>query len=127
MESKFLKCKKCNTIFHQFGNEELKLSCDGEMLEEIMPNTVEADVERHVPVAEVNGNVLKVSVGVLPHPNEADHFIEWIYVKNGNRTWGKTLTEKEPAVAEFLGDWHGKIEIEAYCSKHGIWHSTIIV
>ena len=126
MHSKFLICESCNQLIHQFGDENKQFTCCGNPMKEIMPNTVEASVEKHVPVAEVQGNKLTVRIGVTDHPQTPEHYISWIYVKCGNRTQGIALTYKDNPIAEFYGDWSGKVEVQAYCKLHGIWLSTII-
>ena len=126
MQSKFLKCEKCGVIFHQFDNETRELTCCGAKLKELVPNTMEASVEKHIPVMEVEGNKLTVRVGVTEHPQTEHHYINWIYVKCGARTQGITLTYKDKPFAEFYGDWKGKVEVQASCTNHGIWLSTIL-
>ena len=126
MNSKFLICESCKQLIHQFGDEDREFTCCGKPMKEIMPNTMEASVEKHVPVVQVQGNKLTVQIGVTEHPQTQDHYVSWIYVKCGNRTQGLTLTYKDKPFAEFYGDWKGKVEVQAYCNKHGIWLSTIM-
>lgn len=37
--------------------------CCGAKMEELVSNTVEASVEKHIPQVEINGNEIKVTVG----------------------------------------------------------------
>ena len=39
-----------------------------EKMKEIVPGTEDASREKHVPVCEVNGNVVTVKVGSVAHP-----------------------------------------------------------
>ncbi len=126
MDSKFLICPKCNHVIHSFSTDDKEITCCGEKMKELVPNTVEANVEKHIPVISVEGNKLSVKVGVIDHPQTEDHFISWIYVKCGNHTQGVKLTYKDEPCAEFYGDWKGKIEVEACCNLHGIWLSTFL-
>lgn len=126
MQSKFLRCETCGVVVHQFGDDDKELSCCGTKLKELVPNTMEASVEKHIPVARVEGNKLVVQVGVMEHPQTEQHFIDWIYVKCGNRTQGVALTANDKPYAEFFGEWKGKVEVQASCNKHGIWLSTIL-
>ena len=126
MQSKFLKCENCGLTVHQFDDENRELTCCGVKLKEMVPNTVEASVEKHIPVVKIEGNKLYVQVGVVEHPQTPAHFIEWIYVKCGTRTQGIKLTYKDKPVAEFWGEWSGKVEVQASCNNHGIWLSTIL-
>lgn len=45
---------------------------------EIIPGTTDAAVENHVPVYEVNGNLVIVTVGSVEHPMLPEHYIEWV-------------------------------------------------
>ena len=126
MNSKFLICPKCNNMVHSFSGEDLDITCCGEKMKELVPNTMEANVEKHIPVVEIEGNKLSVQVGVIAHPQTEEHFISFIYVKCGTHTQGVTLTYKDEPKAEFYGDWKGKVEVQAYCNLHGIWLSTIL-
>ena len=56
-------------------------------MEEIMPSSTDASVEKHVPVVEVIGDTVKVTVGSVEHPMTPEHYIEWISLqtKSGNQ------------------------------------------
>jgi superoxide reductase len=41
-------------------------------------NTVDASLEKHVPVIEKTSSGFKVKVGSVPHPMEQSHHIQWI-------------------------------------------------
>ena len=126
MNSKFLKCEHCGLVVHQFGDDNKELTCCGTKLKELMPNSMEASVEKHVPVVKVEGNKLTVQVGVVEHIQTEQHYIDWIYVKCGTRTQGVVLSAKDKPCVEFYGEWKGKVEVQASCNLHGIWLSTIL-
>ncbi len=46
----------------------------------LVANTVEASVEKHVPVVSIDNNKVKVQVGSTLHPMIQEHHISWIYL-----------------------------------------------
>ena len=52
--------------------------CCGHKMRELVPNTTDAAVEKHVPVIQVEGNHVTVTVSTAEHPMVEEHFIEWI-------------------------------------------------
>ena len=48
---------------------------------EVIPNTTDAAVEKHVPVVEINDNKVTVTVGSVLHPMLDVHYIEWIILE----------------------------------------------
>jgi superoxide reductase len=69
-------------------NSGAPLTCCGEHMTELVANTVDASLEKHVPVATVEGNTVTVNVGSVDHPMVEEHYITWIYLrtdKGGHR------------------------------------------
>ena len=62
-EVKFYICKHCGNIVGLIHNAGVPLVCCGEKMSELVPNTTEAATEKHLPVVEMDGNIVKVSVG----------------------------------------------------------------
>ena len=60
-----------------YGNDKLDLSCCGNALTPIEPNTVDAAQEKHVPVPTYDAakNEVHVSVGSVAHPMTEEHLI----------------------------------------------------
>ena len=55
--------------------------CCGEEMQELRPGTVDASVEKHVPLVEKDGSRVTVSVGAAEHPMIPEHFIQWILLE----------------------------------------------
>lgn len=68
-EVKFYICKHCGNIVGLIHNAGVPLVCCGEKMRELVPNTTEAATEKHLPVVEMDGNIVKVSVGSVEHPS----------------------------------------------------------
>ncbi len=119
---KFFVCEHCGNIIAYVKDSGVPVMCCGQKMKEIIPGTVEASTEKHIPVVSVEGNVVKVTVGAVEHPMAEEHFIEWIAVhtKQGNQR--KTLKPGEKPAAQFaLVEGDEFISAYAYCNLHGLW------
>ncbi len=85
-------------------------------------NTVEAAVEKHVPVMEKVSEGLKVSVGSVAHPMDEKHFIEWVELLDESNANRQFLKPGEAPAACFSAAG-GKVTARAYCNLHGLWKS----
>ena len=56
-------------------------------MQELVPNTTDAAVEKHVPVIQIDGSKVTVTVGSAEHPMIPEHYIQWIALatRQGNR------------------------------------------
>ena len=85
-------------------------------------NTVDAAVEKHVPVVTKDGDMITVKVGDVAHPMEDKHYIEWIEVMIGSTCFYKMLAPGEAPEAKFCTTGvSGDISCRAYCNIHGLW------
>ena len=125
MELKFFKCKKCGQIVAIIKNSGAKLVCCNEEMTEIIPSSVDASKEKHVPVIDVIGDLVNVSVGSVNHPMLEEHYIEWILLRTNFGNQRKTLKPNDLPMASFkLLDGEEVIEAYAYCNLHGLWRSN---
>ena len=56
MKAKFYICNHCGNLVTTIHNAGVPLVCCGEKMKELVPNTVEASGEKHLPVAELSGS-----------------------------------------------------------------------
>lgn len=116
------KCKVCGNIVaveHASGGE---LACCGEPMQLLRENTEDAALEKHVPVIEKTATGIKVKVGAVPHPMDADHYIEWVEVLADGKSYFHYLQPNDSSETEF------QIVAESftariYCNLHGLWKS----
>lgn len=87
MNQKFLKCEYCGNIVAVVKDTGVPVMCCGEKMKEIIPGTVDASKEKHIPVYTVEGNAVVVKIGEVEHPMQEEHYIEWISIqtKFGNQ------------------------------------------
>lgn len=96
--------------------------CCGQPMEKIIPGTVDASLEKHVPVFEKVNNVVNVKVGSVEHPSTSEHFIEWIALvtKQGNQR--KVLKPGDsPKATFYVAEDDEVVDVYAYCNLHGLW------
>ena len=120
---KFYKCKICGNVIGLIDGDPNHLVCCGEPMEQMVPNSVDASNEKHVPACRREGDKLIVSVGEVEHPMEEDHYIMWIAQVTDNQTTRIRLNpgETPQVMFQYLGD----AVIYAYCNKHGLWKTDV--
>ena len=74
----FKKCRICGELIYVLKNKN-NITCCGEEMIDIVPNSVDASFEKHVPEYVINGDKIVVTVN---HVMEDDHYIEWIALEN---------------------------------------------
>ena len=95
--------------------------CCGKKMQELVPGVVEASHEKHIPVAKVEGNLVKVAVGSVEHPMAEEHSILWVALESDKGLYRKHLeVGKAPEAVFALAD-EKPIAVYAYCNLHGLW------
>ena len=65
---KFYICNHCGNIIAYVKSSGVPVVCCGEKMQELVPNTTDAAVEKHVPVIQIDGSKVTVTVGSAEHP-----------------------------------------------------------
>ncbi len=119
---KFYQCSHCKNIITYVDNKGVPVMCCGEKMQELVPGTVAAAQEKHVPVVEKNGNKVSVKVGSVTHPMLEEHSIIFIAIETKNGSQIKYLKPGEEPAAEFaLADGDEFVAAYEYCNLHGLW------
>lgn len=122
---KFYICEICGNLVEKVEDGKGALVCCGQKMKELVANTKEASVEKHLPVYVLNNNILEVSVGSVLHPMIEEHYISWVYVETENGIQRKMLkVNNEPKVSFSFKD-DTPLAVFAYCNLHGLWKSEI--
>ncbi len=116
------KCEKCGNIVEMVHEGKGELVCCGEPMKLYAENTTDAAKEKHVPVVEVSGGTIKVTVGSVAHPMEEKHYIEWIEVIADGKAYRQFLKAGEAPEAVFNLDAK-EFTVRAYCNLHGLWRA----
>ncbi len=122
MKQKFFICEKCGNIIAMVKESGAPVSCCGQKMTEIIPGTVDASHEKHIPVYEINGNKVTVTVGSVEHPMAQEHYIEWISLQTKYGNQRKQLTPGDKPTACFCICEGDEVEaVYAYCNLHSLW------
>ncbi|MDE6851525.1 MAG: desulfoferrodoxin [Lachnospiraceae bacterium] len=122
MEQKFYTCEDCGNIVLMIKDVGVPIMCCGQKMQEIIPGTTDAAAEKHVPVYQVEGNQVTVSVGSVEHPMEQKHHIGWVLLQTKQGSQYKPLDpDSKPEVCFALTDGDAVESVYAYCNLHGLW------
>lgn len=122
MEQRFFICEHCGNIVAMVKDTGVPVMCCGQKMTEIIPGTTDAAVEKHVPVYQVEGDVVKVQVGAVDHPMLPEHFIQWVSIQTRQGNQRKALKPGgEPKVCFALCEGDEVEAVYAYCNLHGLW------
>lgn len=118
-ELKIKQCAKCGAVVKVL--EDCKcagcgIQCCGETMRELVPNSVDAAIEKHLPTYEVKDGKIYVKVN---HVMEEEHYIEWISIVFGDKECITYLEPGKNAIAHCK--YVPGATIYAYCNKHGLW------
>lgn len=122
----FLRCEHCGNLIGVVDDNGVPLICCGEPMKALEANTVDAAQEKHVPVAEVDGNIVNVKIGSVAHPMLPEHHIEWVYLLTEQGGQRKTLAVGgAPETSFALVEGDKAVEVYEYCNLHGLWMAKI--
>ena len=120
MATKFYVCPHCGNVIQKVVDSKVPVVCCGVPMQELVPNTVDASNEKHVPVIEAIEGGYKITVGSVTHPMLEEHYIQWIELVTENSVLRKYLKPGEAPVAVFLTE-EKALYAREYCNLHGLW------
>ena len=124
MAVKFYKCPHCGNVIQKVVDSKVPVVCCGEKMQELEANTVEASVEKHLPVVtRIDDCHIKVEVGSVAHPMLPEHHIAFVYVETEKGGIRIDLTDKPEAVVCVCTD--KPIAVYEYCNLHGLWKTAL--
>ena len=124
MATKFYKCQHCGNVIMKFVDSQVPVVCCGEKMKELVPDTVDASLEKHVPVVtKIDDKTIKVQIGSVAHPMLEEHHIAFIYVETEKGGIRVDLKDKPEAVV-YLGE-EKAIAVYEYCNLHGLWKTEL--
>ena len=124
MATKFYKCRHCGNVIEKFIDSGVPVVCCGVQMEELIPNTVDASNEKHVPVVEkIDDCRIKVKIGSVEHPMTEEHHIVFVYVETEKGGIRVDLTDKPEAVICTCNS--NLTAVYEYCNLHGLWKTEL--
>ena len=122
---KFYLCNHCKNLVAMVNDSGVNPVCCGEKMTLLVPGTVDASLEKHVPVVAVEDNVVTVDVGAVTHPMAEEHYIEWIYLETCCGGQIKYLKAGDSPKASFVLNGQKPVAVYAYCNLHGLWKTEL--
>lgn len=124
MLPKFYKCSHCGQIIAKVNDTNVKVVCCNEEMQQLIPGTVEASREKHIPVYHVENQILKINIGSINHPMTEAHLIEWVFVQTSKKNIRVALhANMEPTVNILLENDEKVEKVLSYCNLHGLWEA----
>jgi superoxide reductase len=124
-QQNFFLCEVCGNLAGMIHSSGLPMVCCGKPMTELKANSTDAAQEKHVPVVEVKGGQVKVSVGSAAHPMTEQHLITWIYLQTEKGGQRKKLAAGEAPEALFSLNDDKAVAVYAYCNLHGLWKTEL--
>lgn len=123
--TKFYICNHCGNVITKIHDSGVPVVCCGEKMTELVPGTVEASLEKHIPEVSVRCGKVKATVGSIIHPMSEEHSILWIYLETDRGGYIKHLAPTDAPEAEFSVKGEKPLAVYAYCNLHGLWKKEI--
>ena len=122
---KFYVCEHCGNVVEKVNDAGVPVVCCGQKMSELVPGTVEASREKHLPAVSVEENIVHVSVGSVEHPMVEEHSILWVYLQTDKGGQMKYLAVGESPVVDFALAGEKPVAVFAYCNLHGLWRTDL--
>ena len=124
-KNKFYICRHCGNLIGMIHDAGVPVVCCGEKMHALVPNTVEASGEKHIPSVTVDGKKLIVNVGSVDHPMVPEHFIQWVFVETDKGIHRLDLQPGEAPEAVFSIPGEKPVAVYEYCNLHGLWKTSL--
>lgn len=119
---KYYVCEHCGNIVEKVVDKGVPVMCCGQKMTEMVPGSVDAAVEKHVPVVEQDGNKVTVKIGEVEHPMAEEHYIGFIAIETEQGVQRKNLRAGQKPEAVFvLAEGDKPAAAYAWCNLHGLW------
>ena len=122
---KFYVCPHCGNLVEMVNDAGVNPVCCGQKMKELVPNTVEASGEKHIPAVNVGDGFVEVNVGSVDHPMVDVHWIEWVELVTDKGSYRKALNPGEAPKVYFLIVQEKPLAVYAYCNLHGLWKTEL--
>ena len=118
------KCAVCGNIVEVIFAGVGELVCCKQPMELLKENSLDASLEKHVPVFEQKGDNLIVKVGSVPHPMEEKHYIKFIEVETSSQIIRAELKPGQAPEAVFQIKKEEVRLVREFCTVHMLWKNN---
>lgn len=119
-ELKLKKCLKCGALVEVLKNDNNFICC-GEQMVDVLPNSVDASQEKHIPEVHIENDNMIIRVN---HIMEETHFIEWIMIITDKEVRKFVFKPGDEAVIAL--SYSTPALVYSYCNLHGLWVKKIM-
>lgn len=120
------RCDKCGSIFIVGYKGKGDPVCCGEPMRLLTANTVDAAVEKHVPVVECDGDKVTIKVGSVEHPMLDNHYIASILLETDRCLQVRyNRPSDKPEAVFMLAPGEKPVAAYEYCNLHGLWKADL--
>ncbi len=123
---KFYVCPHCGNLVEMVHDAGVQPHCCGQKMEELIPGSVDASAEKHVPEVKVAEGMVEVNVGSVNHPMEEVHWIEWVQLVTDRGSYRIWLNPGQSPHVQFRLGEEKPVAVYAYCNLHGLWKRDLI-
>ena len=123
--TKFYICPHCGNVAEMIHDSGITPVCCGQKMSELVPGTVEASKEKHIPAVTVEGNTVTVNVGSVDHPMQDVHYIEWVQLVTENGSQRKHMKPGQAPKVTFDLGGEKPLAVYAYCNLQGLWMTAL--
>lgn len=119
-------CPYCGKIIAVVKKTNVPTVCCGEPMQLIVPGTVDASIEKHVPVIRQMGQDVIITVGSEEHPSTEAHHIQWIVLLTSKGLHARSIRPGEKPRAVFhLNENENVHAAMEYCNLHKLWRKDV--
>ena len=123
--NKFYVCAHCGNIVEMIHDAGVSIHCCGQKMDELIPGSVDASLEKHVPAVNVQESSVEVNVGSVEHPMVDVHWIEWVQLQTNKGSYRHYLNPGDAPHVKFLLNDEKPLAVYAYCNIHGLWKTEL--
>ena len=124
-DTKFYSCSRCGNLVEMIHHSGVPPFCCGQKMEEMIPGSVDASGEKHIPAVKVGENIVEVNVGTVDHPMVDAHWIEWVQLVTDRGSCRKFLKPGQAPNVKFHLGGEKPLAVYAYCNLHGLWKTEL--
>ncbi|MFA7116856.1 MAG: desulfoferrodoxin family protein [Bacteroidales bacterium] len=124
--TKFYRCEHCGNIITKMYDSGISVVCCGDVMALLKPQMADSTNEKHVPIINIIGNDVTVTVGSTLHPMEEKHYIQWIYLETEKGGQFHYFHPGDEPIAKFrLAEGEKVTAAYEYCNIHKLWKALV--
>lgn len=119
-------CAHCGNIAEKVIDRNVPLYCCNDEMQALIPGSVDAAQEKHVPDVKIDGRRVSVQIGSVVHPMLEEHFINFITLETKKGVYRANLSPGDAPNAVFnLSEGDEPVAVYEWCNLHGLWKKEV--